>query len=137
MRQLLYFEHSKRFVCFGFLQKWQVGLLCSCSVRASPRGGLSCRAQVLGRAGFSSCGLWALKCSLSSWGLVASYSMRDLPRPRIKTVSPAVADGPLTTGPPGKLITDPVDRLFLFRPHQALNDAMTISVTWQLCLALC
>ena len=46
--------------------------------------------------GFSRCGTWAL-----SVGLVAPSRVNG-PRPGIESVSPALADGFLTTGPPGK-----------------------------------
>ena len=52
------------------------------------------------RAGFGSCGSWALEhrfstCGAQTWLL---YRMRILPEP----VSPALAGRVLTTGPPGK-----------------------------------
>lgn len=37
-------------------------------------------------------------------------------QPRIKTMPPALADGPLTTGPPGKLIKDLLKLPFSFLP---------------------
>ena len=67
LRQPLSLEHSKRSVCFGFLQKWQAGR--SCSMRASHCAGLSCRAQVLGRA----CGL-----SSASSGVGLSRPLRHV-----------------------------------------------------------
>ena len=56
------------------------------------------------RAGFSSCGSWALEHRLSSCGAMAQLlcSMWGLPGPRIKPVSLALASGFLTTVPPGK-----------------------------------
>ena len=132
LRQPLFSESSKCFVWFWFLQKWHAGPLCSCGVQASHCGGLSCcRARVLGRAGFGSCGLWALKCSLSSSGLVAFCGLRDLPRPRIKSVSLALADGPLTTEPPGELIKDILKLPFSFLPTSGTkqcNDYSCYSV---------
>lgn len=81
------------------------GLLSSCSVaQASHCDGFSyCTAwglsrlglQQLQHMGLSSCGTWA-KLLLGTC---------DLPRPQIKLVSPAVADGFLTTGPPGKSLS--------------------------------
>ena len=55
-------------------------------------------------SGFSSCGLQALECRLSSCGSRASLlrSMWDLPRPGIEPVSPAFTGRFLTTVPPGK-----------------------------------
>ena len=52
----------------------------------------------------SSCGSWALERRLSSYGAQAYLlcSMWDLPRPRIKPVSPVLAGGFLTTAPPRK-----------------------------------
>ena len=88
----------------GFLQLGQVG--------ASPCGGFSCcGAQALGTwasvvaaHGLRSCGLRALECRLSSCGARASllHGMWDLPRPRLKPVSPALAGRFLTMAPPGK-----------------------------------
>ena len=55
-------------------------------------------------AGFSSCGLRALECRLSSCGTRAQLlrSMWDPPGPGLKPMSPALAGGFLTTVPPGK-----------------------------------
>ena len=55
-------------------------------------------------AGFSSCGSRALERRRSSCGSWAQLlrSMGDLPRPGLKPVLPALADGFLTTAPPGK-----------------------------------
>ena len=53
---------------------------------------------------FSTRSSWALEHGLSSggtWDLLLC-SMWNLPRPSIKPVSPALADGFLTAGPPGK-----------------------------------
>ena len=54
--------------------------------------------------GFSSCGLQALACRLSSCGTRAQLlrGMWDLPGPGLQPVSPALAGGFLTTAPPGK-----------------------------------
>ena len=54
--------------------------------------------------GFSNCGPWALECSLSGCGAWAQllHSMRNLSRPGIEPVSPAFADGFLSTVPSGK-----------------------------------
>ena len=52
----------------------------------------------------SSCGLWALECRLSSCGARALLlcGIWDLPGPGLDPMSPALAGGFLTTGPPGK-----------------------------------
>ena len=56
------------------------------------------------RAGFSSCGLWALEHGLSSCGTRAQllHGMWDLPRPGLESMYPALAGRFLTTAPPGK-----------------------------------
>ena len=56
------------------------------------------------RAGFSSCGSWALERRLSSCGARAQLlrGMWDLAGPGLDPVSPALAGGFLTTVPPGK-----------------------------------
>ena len=56
------------------------------------------------RAGFSSYGLQALECRLSSCGTWAWLlcGMWDLPRPGLEPMSPALAGGFLTTASPGK-----------------------------------
>ena len=76
---------------FSSCSEW--GLLSSCNALASHCGGFSCcRAQAVGRVGLSSCGSQAeLLCSM--WGL---------PGPGIEPMSPALAGGFLTTGPPEK-----------------------------------
>ena len=63
-----------------------------------------CRAQALGRMGFSSCGSQILERVLSgcdTW-VQLSHDMWNLPRPEIEPLSPALAGGFLTTGPPEK-----------------------------------
>ena len=86
--------------CTGFSLQWLLSLWST---------GFRCM-------GFSSCGLWALECRLSSFGLRALqhrlsscgaqaqllHGMWDLPGPGIKPVSPALAGGFLTIMPPGK-----------------------------------
>ena len=54
--------------------------------------------------GFSSCGLQALECRLSSCCSQAYllHGMWDLPGPGLKPMSPALAGGFLTTAPPEK-----------------------------------
>ena len=74
--------------CMGFSLRWLL-LLWSTGFR---------------RAGFSSCGSWALENRLSSCGAWAYLlcGMWDLPRPGLEPMSPALASGVLTTAPPGK-----------------------------------
>ena len=56
------------------------------------------------RAGFSSCGSWALEHRSGSCGALALLlrGMWDLPGPVFEPVSPALSGGLLTTVPPGK-----------------------------------
>ena len=56
------------------------------------------------RAGFSSCGVWALEHRLSSCGAQASLHRGrwDLPGPGLEPMSPALAGIFPTTVPPGK-----------------------------------
>ena len=60
------------------------------------------------RVGFSSCGSRALERRLSSCGTWAQllHSMWDLPGPGLEPMSPALADGFVTTAPPGKLLME-------------------------------
>ena len=53
---------------------------------------------------FSSCGSWALEYRLGSCGTPGQlpHNMWRLPGAGIKPVSPALAGGFITTGPPGK-----------------------------------
>ena len=88
----------------AFLSFVELGPLSSCRVQASYCGGFSwCRVQasVVVLCGPSSCGSQALEHRLSSWSTRAllPYSMWDLPGPGIKSMSPALAGGFLTTGP--------------------------------------
>ena len=84
----------------------QLRELLSCSdARASHCSDFSCwGAQVLGCVDFSGCGSWAVEHRLRSCGTWAQLlcGMWDLPRSRIKPMSPALAGGFLTIGPPGK-----------------------------------
>ena len=76
---------------FSSYSKWR--LLSSCSAQVSHCGGFSCcRARALGHAGFSGCDTWAQFLR----------GMWNHPGPAVETISPAVAGGFLTTGPPGK-----------------------------------
>ena len=73
---------------------------------------LHCGARASHCGGFSGCGAWALGAwasvvvarRLRSCGAWAELlcGMWDLPGPGIEPVSPALADGFLTTAPPGK-----------------------------------
>ena len=107
----------------GFLQLWRAGATLRCSVQASRCGGFSCcgaravgtRASVVVARGLS-CGSQALECRLSSCSAWAQQlwlagskaraqllrSTWDLPGPGLEPVSPALADGFLTTPPSGK-----------------------------------
>ena len=77
-------------VCFLYF--WLVEATLRCSARASHCSGFSCgRARALERM-LSSCGTRAY----------LPRGMWDLPGPGIEPVSPALAGGFLTTGPPGK-----------------------------------
>ena len=63
-----------------------------------------CRAQALGRVGFSSRGSEALEPRLSSCGALFSWllSLWDLPGSGMELVSPALAGRLFTTEPAGK-----------------------------------
>ena len=63
-----------------------------------------CREQVLGHAGFSSCGSQAAEYRLNSCDARAQllHSMWDLPRPGTELMSPALAGTFFTTEPPEK-----------------------------------
>ena len=66
----------------------------SCDGRVAHRGGLSLRSSALGPTRFVSCGAQAQFL----------HSMWDLSRPRIKSMSPALAQGFLSTVLPGKTL---------------------------------
>ena len=80
-----------------------------CGAWASHCSGFSCCgaralgawASVVVARGFSSCGSWDLEHRLISCGAQAQLlrGMWDLPGPGIEPVSPALADGFLTTAP--------------------------------------
>ena len=74
----------------GFLQWQRAGATLRCRVQAPLA--VASLAQALGHTGFRSSGTRAQSL----------HSMLDLPGSGIETVSPALADGLLTTGPPGK-----------------------------------
>ena len=96
----------------GFLQLHRAGATLRCGARASHCSGFSCcgaralgaQASVVVAHGLSSCGSWGLERRLSSCCSRAQLlrSMWDLPRPGLEPVSPALADGFLTTALPGK-----------------------------------
>ena len=75
------------------------GAFSPCGAWASP-----CGAWASHCGGFFCCGAQALGHRLSGCGAWASLTqdMWDLPRPGIEPVSPALAGGCLTTGPPEK-----------------------------------
>ena len=96
----------------GFLQLRRAGTTLHRNAQSSHCGGFSCggaralgaRASVVVARGLSSCGSRALERSFSSCGARAQllHGMWDLPRPGIELVSPALAGRFLTTVPPGK-----------------------------------
>ena len=108
--------HTWAFSSYG---EW--GLLSTCDAWASHCSGFSCwEAWALGCAGFSTWNTWALdRGSFNSYGPWASLlqSMWDLPGPGIKPVSPTLAGGFLTTGPPGKSKTS----FFFFFLYSTVN----------------
>ena len=75
------------------------------------------RSLALGLTSFSSCRSWALEHKLSSWGAQAElfWVMWNLPKPRIKPVSPALAGGFFTIEPPGKPSEHFSNRICLIR----------------------
>ena len=99
-------------LCTGFLQLRREGATLCCCAWASRCSDFSCcgaqapgsRASVVAARRLSSCGSQALECRLSSCGAQAQLPRGrwDLLRPVLKSVSPALADGFLTTAPPGK-----------------------------------
>ena len=84
-----------------FSSRGKQGLLSSCGVWASHCGGFSRRAAWA--HGLRSCSLQALG-RLRSCGAQAQplCGMRDLPRPGMEPVSPALAGRIFTTQPPGR-----------------------------------
>ena len=107
----------KFYLCIYLWLRWVFVAACRLSLVAA-RGGyslLQCTGFSLQRllllrstgsrgTGFSSCGLRALEHRLSSCGARASLlcGMRNLPRPGLEPVSPALTGGFLTTAPPEK-----------------------------------
>ena len=101
----IYFSLCQAFIvarAFSSCGEW--GLLSCCGERASHWGGFSvCRTWALGtQASF------IVACGLSSWGTWAylPHSTWNLPRPGIEPVSPALAGGFLSHGPPGNSHTE-------------------------------
>ena len=76
-------------------------------------------------------GTWAIESGLSSYGAWAWLlrGMWDLPRPGIKRMSPALAGGFLTTGPPGKPFSRTCNSflLFLFN-YNAIGSIQILTV---------
>ena len=99
----------------GFLWLLRAGATLRGGVRASHCGGFSCcgaralgpRASVVVACGLSSCCSRALEHRPSNCGARAFLlrSMWDLPRPGLEPVLPASAGRFLSTGPPGKSLT--------------------------------
>ena len=91
-------------LCKHFSSCGKRELLCSCGVQASRCTGFSCcREWAVGYVGFSGCISWALEHRPDSYGAQALLlrGKWDLPRPEIEPMSPALAVGCFTTGPPG------------------------------------
>ena len=96
---------------FSSCSKW--GLLSSCSVQASHRGGFSyCRAWAPGYMAFSSCSSKTLEHRLNSCGAWVQLipGMWDLPGSGMEPMSPALAGSFFTTESPG----NPQDFIFYF-----------------------
>ena len=91
--------HRSLLLCSLFSSCCERGLFSSCGAPACRCGGFSCGAQALGHVDFSSCSSWALEHRLNSRGAWAHllWGMWDLPRPRIESVSPALAGEFFTT----------------------------------------
>ena len=91
------------------------------------------------RAGFSSCGSWALERRLSSCGTWASLlcDMWDLPGPGLEPMSPALAGRFLTTVPQGK----PLQKCFEFiSPNKTFissRERLVFLIILSLALTLC
>ena len=104
MNLLIYGCAGFSLLCKLFSSCGKHGLLCGCGLRASRRSGFSCREWAVGHVGFSSCLSRALEHRPDSFGARALLprGMWDLPRPETEPVSPALAGGCFTTGPPGR-----------------------------------
>ena len=91
---------SKQGLLFVVVRGLLIAVAClCCGARA-----LGTQASVFMARGLSSCGSRALQRRLSSCGAQAQllHGMWDLPGPGLEPMSPAQADGFLTTAPPGK-----------------------------------
>ena len=109
---------------WAFSSSGEWGLLSTCGAWASHCSGFSCcEAQVLGMWAsvvvarrLSSCSSQAVECRLSSCGPWAylAHSIRNLPRPWIKPVSPVLAGRLSSTAPPGKSCGSCIRALILF-----------------------
>ena len=84
-------------------------------------------------AGFSSCGLRALECRLSSCGARAYllHSMWDLPGPGLEPVSPALAGGLVTAASPGKPST------FFLVSYSATDQQVFSVLLYQMMFCVC
>ena len=115
--RLLYFFKIYIYKLIYFWLHWVFVAACGLSLVAASWGcsslrcaGFSLRRLLLlwstgsRRAGFSSCGSWALERRLSTCGARAQLlrGMWDLPRPGLEPVSPALAGGFPTNASPGK-----------------------------------
>ena len=100
-------EHLK----IGFIYLFIFGCsesswLCGLSLLVVSRGCSRCGPQAVERVSFSS-------CSSRAW---CSGACGNLPGPRIETMSPALAGGFLSTGPPGKWSLEHFFRTFMAQP---------------------
>ena len=82
---------------FSIFREW--GLLSACSTWAFHCGGFSCRARALGCLDFSRCSLWAHSCDAGAQLLCGRW---DPLGAGIESVSPTLASGLSTLGPPRK-----------------------------------
>ena len=99
----------------GFLQLWRVGATLPCGAQiliavaslVAEHGLQAHRLQQLWHVGSVVVARGLQTCRLSSCGARAQLlcGMWDLPRPGLEPVSPALADGFLTTAPRGKSLT--------------------------------
>ena len=99
------FHRLWNFKMYSFLMA--LGLCCCVQAfsSCSKQGLLSCGAQASYCNGFSCCQAWALGCmGFSSYSIWTQFlcSMWYLLGPGIEPMSPAMAGGPSTSGPPGK-----------------------------------
>ena len=112
-------------LCWVFSKCGELGLLSSCSTRASNCRGFSyCGAQALGHTGFSSCGSQAPELSSCSTRIQLVRGMQHLPRLGIKLMSFALAGEFFTTEPPGKPRDNFVcsESSLVFKPSNTLQN---------------